>query len=111
MNIIAVYHMAAARSDGKVVASRLREVRRDEAIVSSIAHPVVLTPDEARRMAEAMRASHSYFFKDDAVGTVEIWCEPYEASYIAWTLKDGEEIREQIDCSESDGDGWSWEFV
>lgn len=108
MNMIAVYHMAAARSDGKVVASRMREIRRDESIVSSMTHFVLLTPDEARRMAEAMRDTYACLRIDNGVAAVEVLCGMYETYQIIWTLKDGEEVREEIDCRESGGDGWSW---
>lgn len=120
MNMIAVYHMAAARTDGKVVASRMREVRRDESIVSSTTHFVLLTPDEAMEMAEVMRSGCGRFSKDDAVSAVEVRCEEHEpflwleeseVHQITWTLKDGEEVREEIDCRESGGDGWSWDFA
>ena len=106
-----VYHMALARPDGMVVASRVGEARRGGAVVSGTTQRIALTPDEARRMAKAMRDTHGRFLKEDGGDTVEVWCEEYEAYQIIWISKDGTEVSEHINCCESDGDGWSWEFA
>lgn len=104
-----VYHMATPRSDGRIAVTRVGKVCRDGAVVSTMTHSVTLTPEEARRMAEAMRTSGS-FFKED-VDSVEVWCKPFEANRITWAREDGEVVYEDFRCFESDGDGWSWEFA
>lgn len=106
-----VYHMALATSDGKVIVTRVGKVCRDGAVVSTMTHSVTLTPDEARRMARAMKARDGHFCKGDGFDTVEVSREPYEASWIAWTREDGDEICENICNDASGGDGWSWEFA
>lgn len=105
-----VYHMAIM-SDGKVVVTRVGKVCEDGAVVSTMTHSITLTADEVRRMAEAMRATNGHFLKEDGFDTVDVWCEPYEAYQITWTRADGAEVCEAINCSESGGDGWSWEFA
>ena len=106
-----VYHMAI-RSDGKVVVTRVGKVCEDGAVVSTMTHSITLTADEARRMAEAMRATNGHFLKEDGFDTVDVWCEPYEAYQITWTRADGAEVCEPINCCEGAySDGWSWEFA
>lgn len=106
-----VYHMATPRQDGRIAVTRVGKVCRDGAVVSTVTHSVALTPDEARRMAEAMRSTYGRFFKEDAVDSVEVWCEKYEGYGVIWKREGGEEVYEVICCSESGGDGWSWEFA
>lgn len=106
-----VCHIASARPDGRIAVTRVRKVCRDGAVVSTMTHSVALTPDEARRMAEAMRDVNSHFFKEDDFDAVDVWCMPYEAYQIIWKCKDGAEVCEPINCYESGGDGWSWEFA
>ena len=106
-----VCHMATPRSDGKIAVTRVGKVCRDGAVVSTMTHSVTLTPDEARRMARAMKARDGYFCKEDAIDSVEVSREPYEASWIAWISEDGDEICEDIRDDTSGGDGWSWEFA
>lgn len=115
-----VYHMATPRSDGKVVVSRIGKVCRDGVVFSTMTHSVTLTSEEARQMAEAMRDTNGRFSKEDGDSTVEVWCEEHEAflwfeereaSQITWTRKGGAEICEEINCCESGGDGWSWDFA
>lgn len=105
-----VYHMATPRLDGRIAVTRVGKVCRDGAVVSTTTHSVALTPDEARRMAEAMRATYGRFFKED-VDSVEVWCEKYEGYGIIWKREGGAEVCEDICCLESGGDGWSWEFA
>ena len=107
-----VYHMATARSDGKVVVFRIGKVCEDGVVVSTMTHSVTLTPEEARQMAEAMRDDDSgRFFKEDGDQSVEVLCEAYEGCGVIWKRKDGAEVCEVICCCESGGDGWSWEFA
>jgi hypothetical protein len=106
-----VYHMATPKSDGRIAVTRVGKVCRDGVVVSTMTHSVTLTPDEARSMARAMRARDGYFFKEDVVDSVEVWCEPYETSWIAWKREGGEDVCEDICRHASGGDGWSWEFA
>ena len=107
-----VYHMATPRSDGRIAVTRVGKVCRDGVVVSTMTHSVTLTPHVARLMAEAMRdEDFGKFRKEDGFDTVDVWCEPYEAYQITWTRADGAEVCEAINCSESGGDGWSWEFA
>ena len=107
-----VYHMATPRSDGKVVVSRITKVCRDGVVVSTMTHSVMLTSDEARQMANAMRDNFGRFLKEDGDSTVDVWCEPYEAYQITWTRENGAEVCEPIGCCErAYSDGWSWEFA
>ena len=107
-----VYHMATARSDGKVVAFRIGKVCEDGVVFSTMTHSVTLTPEEARRMAEAMRDTNGRFLKEDGDSTVDVWCEPYEAYQITWARENGAEVCEPIGCREGAySDGWSWEFA
>ena len=107
-----VYHMATPRSDGRIAVTRVGKVCEDGAVVSTMTHSITLTADEARRMAEAMRATNGHFLKEDGFDTVDVWCEPYEAYQITWTRADGAEVCEPINCCEGAySDGWSWEFA
>ena len=107
-----VYHMATARSDGRITVSRIGKVCEDGVVVSTMTHSVTLTSEEARRMAEAMRDTNGRFLKEDGDSTVDVWCEPYEAYQITWTRENGAEVCEPIGCCEGAySDGWSWEFA
>ena len=110
--MIIVYHMATARSDGRVVVFRIGKVCEDGVVVSTMTHSVTLMPEEARQMAEAMRDTNGRFLKEDGDSTVDVWCEPYEAYQITWTRENGAEVCEPINCCEGAySDGWSWEFA
>ena len=107
-----VYHMATPRSDGKIAVTRITKVCEDGVVVSTMTHSVTLTPEEARRMASAMRDNFGRFLKEDGDSTVDVWCEPYEAYQITWVRENGAKVCEPISCREGAySDGWSWEFA
>ena len=111
MTCITVHHQAVPTADGYVGAIRIANILKGAETATASKFCVILTPDEARQMAKAMRDTNSHFLKEDGGDTVDVWCEPYEAYQILWTRKDGTEICEAINCYESGGDGWSWEFA
>lgn len=102
-----VYHMATARSNGKVVATRVEKICRDGVVVSTMTHSVTMTPHQARLMAKAMRDDDfGKFLKEDGDQSVEIWLEE-----VKWKREGGVEVCEYINCLPKGGDGWSWEFT
>lgn len=111
MTCMTVHHQAMPTADGNVSVIRIGCILKDAESITTSKFCVTLTPEEARQMAEAMRATDGRFLKEDGGDTVDVWCEPYEAYQIMWTHKDGEEVCESINCYESGGDGWSWEFA
>lgn len=111
MTCITVHHQAMPTADGHVAVMRIGCILEVAETITTSRFCVMLTPSRARYMAKAMRDTHSRFLMEDGGDTVEVWCEPYEAYQIMWTHKDGEEVCEAINCSESGGDGWSWEFA
>lgn len=111
MTCIAVYHQAVPTADGRVAVIRITNMLKGAETTTTSEFCVILTPGEARQMAEAMRATNGHFLKEDGADAVDVWCEPYEAFQITWTRKGGAEVCEAIYCCESGGDGWSWEFA
>lgn len=64
-----------------------------------------LSPDEARRAVEAIKAPNGHFLSED--GRLTVWCMEYEGDSLQW-LSDGKGIREAFYLGE---DYWSAEFV
>lgn len=78
MTCITVHHQAMPTADGHVAVMRIGCILEVAETITTSRFCVMLTPDEARRMAKAMRSSYGHFLKEDGGDTVEVLCKEHE---------------------------------
>lgn len=101
-----ITHYAYARGGAVAVGFHIRRVSKKGDEAHQFGARIMLAPEEASEMAEAIRDEFGKFRRESPSGAVEIWREPCEPSEIIWTFG-GDEIRFPIDPR----DGWSWDYA
>ncbi|MBR4226901.1 MAG: hypothetical protein IKR86_09110 [Candidatus Methanomethylophilaceae archaeon] len=101
-----VTHYAYPRGGGVTVGIHIRRVSPQGDASEPFSTHVLLAPEEALEMADAIRDDLGRFRRESGTGAVEVFREPCESDEIIWMRAD-DEVRIPIDPR----DGWRWDYA